>query len=157
MSQHQLFVPATPGWYVRPGDPPDITRHWDGKQWLCEVRGPIRDEFDYLRALYFQGLSPEDQRALKRLTVEVSRIEDLVLAVPTAVPPLVQVDAPTAYTPPPVDPYTSIPLASHQPGAAQRSAARAAARKVLLAIVAVVLIAVAVAAVFVLSHLGPVR
>ncbi|MHB1008462.1 MAG: hypothetical protein ACYC1E_04280 [Propionibacteriaceae bacterium] len=156
MSQHQLFVPAAPGWYVRPGDPPEITRHWDGRQWLCEIRGPIRDEFDYLRALSFQGLSPEDQRVLGRLTGEVSRIEDLVLAFPTADPPLVQVDAPSVYTPPPVDPYTSIPLAAHQPGAAQRSAA-AASRKVLVAIVAVVLVAVAAAAAFVLSQMGPLR
>ena len=156
MSQHPLYVPATPGWYARPGDPPDITRHWDGKQWLCEVRGPVRDEFDYLRALSFQGLSPEDQRVLRLLTTEVSRIEDLVLAAPGADPPLVQVDAPTVYTPPPVDPYTSILLAAHQPGATQRSAA-AASRKVLVAIVAVVLVAVAIAAAFVLWQMGSLR
>lgn len=115
MSQQQLFVPAAPGWYVRPGDPPDVTRRWDGRQWLCEIKGPIRDHFDYLRAKSMQGLSPEEQDVLRRLTHDVSAIEDLVLPSPTANPPLVQIAAPPPYAPPPVDPYTSVPISQGNP------------------------------------------
>ena len=113
MSQQPLFVPAAAGWYACPGDPPGITRHWDGKQWLCEIRGPIRDHFDYLRAMSVQGLTPDDQALLRQLTADVSAIEDLVLLRPAANPPLVQIAAPPPYVPPPVDPYTSVPLPAH--------------------------------------------
>jgi hypothetical protein len=113
LSQQPLFVPAAAGWYACPGDPPQITRHWNGKQWLCEIHGPIRDHFDYLRAMSVQGLSPDDLVVLRQLTAEVSRVEDLALAAPTANPPLVQIAAPPPYVPPPVDPYTSMPLPAH--------------------------------------------
>jgi hypothetical protein len=113
VSQQPLFVPATAGWYACPGDPPGIGRRWDGKKWLCEIRGPIRDHFDYLRAMSGQGLTPEDQAQLRQLTTDVSAIEDLVLSRPTANPPLVQIAAPPPYVPPPVDPYTSVPLPAH--------------------------------------------
>jgi len=113
VSQQPLFVPAPTGWYACPGDPPGITRRWDGKQWLCEIRGPIRDHFDYLRAMSVQGLTPQDQALLRQLTAEVSAIEDLVLSRPTANPPLVQIAAPPPYVPPPVDPYTSVPMPAH--------------------------------------------
>ena len=113
MSQQPLFVPAPAGWYACPGDPAGIGRRWDGKQWLCEIRGPIRDHFDHLRAMSVQGLSTEDQALLRRLTAEVSTIEDLVLAQPAANPPLVQIAAPPPYVPPPVDPHTSLSLPAH--------------------------------------------
>ena len=113
LSQQPLFVPAAAGWYACPGDPPGIIRHWDGKQWLCEIHGPIRDHFDYLRAMSVQGLTPDDQAVLRQLTAEVSAIEDLVLLRPAANPPLVQIAAPPPYVPPPVDPYTSVPLPAH--------------------------------------------
>jgi hypothetical protein len=110
VSQQPLFVPAPAGWYACPGDPPGITRHWDGKQWLCEIHGPIRDHFDHLRAMSVQGLAPQDQALLRQLTAEVSAIEDLVLSRPTANPPLVPIAAPPPYVPPPVDPHTSVPM-----------------------------------------------
>jgi hypothetical protein len=113
LSQQPLFVPAPAGWYACPGDPPGIGRHWDGKQWLCEIRGPIRDHFDYLRAMSVQGLTPDDQALLRQLTADVSAIEDLVLLRPAANPPLVQIASPPPYVPPPVDPYTSVPLPAH--------------------------------------------
>ena len=113
VSQQPLFVPAPAGWYACPGDPPGIGRHWNGKKWLCEIRGPIRDHFDYLRAMSAQGLTPGDQALLRQLTNEVSAIEDLVLTRPTANPPLVQIAAPPPYVPPPVDPYPSVPLPMH--------------------------------------------
>jgi hypothetical protein len=113
VSQQPLFVPAPPGWYACPGDPPGIARHWDSRKWLCEIRGPIRDHFDYLREMSFQGLTLDDKVLLRRLTAEVSAIEDLVLSRPTANPPLVQIAAPPPYIPPPVDPYTSVPLPAH--------------------------------------------
>jgi len=113
VSQQPLFVPASAGWYACPGDPPGIGRHWDGKKWLCEIRGPIRDHFDYLRAMSVQGLTPDDQALLRQLTADVSAIEDLVLLRPTANPPLVQIAAPPPYVPPPVDPHTSVPLPAH--------------------------------------------
>jgi len=124
VSQQPLFVPAPPGWYACPGDPPGITRHWDGKKWLCEIRGPVRDHFDQLRAMSVRGLSPDDEALLRQLTREVSAIEDLALSRPTANPPLVQIAAPPPYVPPPVDPYTSVPLAAHgMPGAPTSSGA----------------------------------
>ena len=118
VSQQPLFAPAPAGWYACPGDPPGIGRHWNGKKWLCEIRGPIRDHFDYLRfdylrAMSAQGLTPGDQALLRQLTNEVSAIEDLVLTRPTANPPLEQIAAPPPYVPPPVDPYTSVPLPMH--------------------------------------------
>ena len=123
LSQQPLFVPASPGWYACPGDPPGIGRHWDGKKWLCEIRGPIRDHFDFLRAMSAEGLCPADQALLRQLTNEVSAIEDLVLARPTANPPLVQIAAPPPYVPPPIDPYTSTPLPTHaMPGASHSTA-----------------------------------
>lgn len=122
MSQQPLFVPAAAGWYACPGDPPQITRHWDGKQWLCEIRGPIRDHFDYLRAMSVQGLSADDLAVLRQLTAEVSRIEDLTLASPTTNPPLVQIAAPPPYVPPPIDPYTSAPLPAHAMAGSSQSA-----------------------------------
>ena len=124
MSQQPLFVPAPAGWYACPGDPPGIGRHWDGKQWLCEIRGPIRDHFDYLRAMSVQGLAPDDQALLRQLTTEVSAIEDLVLLRPTANPPLVQIAAPPPYVPPPVDPYTSMPLPAHGMAGSSMSSGR---------------------------------
>ena len=149
MSQQPLFVPAAAGWYACPGDPPGITRHWDGKQWLCEIHGPIRDHFDQLRATSLQGLSPDDLALLRQLTNEVSRIEDLVLAAPAANPPLVQIAAPPPYVPPPVEGYTSLPLPAHgmagdslSAGAGQRflvsSPTSGSNRKILVAVVAVV-------------------
>ncbi len=113
VSQQPLFVPAPAGWYACPGDPPGVTRHWDGRQWLCEIRGPIRDHFEHLRAMSVQGLTPDDLALLRKLTTEVSSIEDLTLAYPTANPPLVQIAAPPPYVPPPVDPYSSVPLPAH--------------------------------------------
>jgi hypothetical protein len=149
VSQQQLFVPAAPGWYIRPGDPPDVTRHWDGKRWLCEVRGPVRERFDALRARSFQGLSPDDQSVLRQLTAEVSRVEDLVLAAPTANPPLVAIAAPAPYRPPPVDPYTSIPLPARtvvgRTGAGGRRR-RGLTVVVAVAVVVVVLVVVVAAA-----------
>ena len=124
LSQQPLFVPATAGWYACPGDPPGVTRHWDGKQWLCEIRGPIRDHFDYLRAMSVQGLTPDDQALLRQLTAEVSAIEDLVLLRPAANPPLVQIAAPPPYVPPPVDPYTSVPLPAHGMAGSSMSSGR---------------------------------
>lgn len=123
LSQQPLFVPAAAGWYPCPGDPPQVTRRWDGKKWLCEIRGPIRDHFDHLRALSVQGLSPDDLAVLKQLTREVSSIEDLALSRPTANPPLVQIAAPPPYIPPPVDPYTSAPLPTHAMAGSSTSAA----------------------------------
>lgn len=90
---------------MRPGDPAGVERHWNGKQWQCEIRGPIRDRFDRLRSVPFDALSPDDQQQLRRLTSEVSAIEDLVLAAPSENPPLIEVEAPRAYVPPPVDTY----------------------------------------------------
>jgi hypothetical protein len=147
--QQPLFVPASAGWYACPGDPPGITRHWDGRQWLCEIRGPIRDHFECLRVASPQGLTPDDQALLRQLTAEVSRIEDAVLAAPTANPPLVQIAALPPYVPPPIDPYTSAPLPTHamagaslSMGAGQRFAPAAPGggrrRKVLIAVIAVV-------------------
>jgi hypothetical protein len=123
LSQQPLFVPAAAGWYACPGDPPQVTRRWDGKQWLCEIRGPIRDHFDHLRAMSVQGLSPDDLAVLRQLTGEVSSIEDLALSRPTANPPLVQIAAPPPYIPPPVDPYTSAPLPTHAMAGSSSSAA----------------------------------
>ena len=156
MSQQPLFVPAPPGWYPCPGDPPGIGRHWDGKQWLCEIRGPIRDHFDYLRAMSVQGLSVEDQALLRRLTAEVSTIEDLVLAQPAANPPLVQIAAPPPYVPPPVDPHTSLSLPAHGmagPSVSSRMGARFAVpnrrlggrRKIMVAVIGVVVVLALVA------------
>lgn len=148
LSQQPLFVPAAAGWYACPGDPPGVTRHWDGKQWLCEIRGPIREHFDYLRAMSLQGLSPDDQAVLRQLTHEVSTIEDLALAHPTANPPLVQIAAPPPYVPPPIDPYTSVPLpargmagSSSAVGSGQRFAPSGRGigkRKIVVAVIAVV-------------------
>ena len=153
MSQQPLFVPAAAGWYACPGDPPGVTRHWDGKKWLCEIHGPIRDHFDYLRALSIQGLSPDDLVILKQLTNEVSRIEDLALVGPTLNPPLVQIAAPPSYIRPPVDPYTSAPLPTHgmagasqSVGNGQRFAVSGTStsnrNKILVAVVAVVAVVV---------------
>lgn len=143
MSQQQLFVPAAPGWYVRPGDPPDVTRHWDGRQWLCEIRGPIRDHFDHLRAKSLQGLTPEEQEILRRLTHDVSAIEDLVLASPTANPPLVEIAAPPPYAPPPIDPYTSVPIpAQGVPGRALPTSRRRGRVIALVVVVVLVLLVV---------------
>jgi len=168
LSQQPLFVPAPAGWYACPGDPPGIGRHWDGKQWLCEIRGPIRDHFDYLRAMSAQGLSPDDQALLRQLTNEVSAIEDLVLSRPTANPPLVQIAAPPPYVPPPIDPYTSAPLPTHaMPGSSassgngQRFAApdrsNGGKRKLMVAVIAVVGVLVLIAGYFgfstVVTHL----
>ena len=149
MSQQPLFVPAPAGWYPCPGDPPGIARRWDGKQWLCEIRGPISDHFDYLRAMSVQGLTPDDQALLRQLTADVSAIEDLVLLRPTANPPLVEIAAPPPYVPPPVDPYTSVPLPAHgmagssmSSGHGQRFASpgrsNGGKRKVMVAVIAVV-------------------
>jgi len=124
LSQQPLFVPAAAGWYACPGDPPGITRHWDGKQWLCEICGPIRDHFDYLRAMSVQGLPPDDQALLRQLTAEVSAIEDLVLLRPAANPPLVQIAVPPPYVPPPLDPYTSVPLPAHGMAGSSMSSGR---------------------------------
>jgi len=149
LSQQPLFVPAPAGWYACPGDPPGIGRHWDGKQWLCEIRGPIRDHFDYLRAMSVQGLAPDDQALLRQLTNEVSAIEDLVLSRPTANPPLVQIAAPPPYVPPPIDPYTSAPLPTHAMAGSSMSSGRGqrfaspgrsngGKRKIVVAVIAVV-------------------
>ncbi|MGV8847930.1 MAG: hypothetical protein ACOH16_00135 [Propionibacteriaceae bacterium] len=104
MTQTPLFVPAPAGWYLRPGDPRQHVRHWDGQRWLCDVSGPARDHFDYLRSMPPEARSPEDQQLLRRLTAEVSAIEDLVLADPRSNPPLVM-------APPPIAPD---PYAGHQ-------------------------------------------
>ncbi|MBI4899633.1 MAG: hypothetical protein HY829_04050 [Actinobacteria bacterium] len=158
MSQQPLFVPAAPGWYIRPGDPPDVTRHWDGKQWLCEVKGPVRDRFDDLRARSFQGLSPDDQSVLRQLTAEVSRVEDLVLATPSANPPLVEVAPPAPYTPPSIDPYTFVPIPGHgQAGRSVAAVSRRRGARVVVTVVVVVLVVVAVVVGLLLSgvvHLG---
>ena len=105
MSQQPLFVPASDGWYARPGDPPGVVRHWDGKAWQCEFRGPIKDHFDHLRSMDPETRTDADRDLLKRLTRDVSDIEDLVLAEPSANPPLVQIAAPPPYIPPPVATY----------------------------------------------------
>lgn len=105
MSQQPLFVPASDGWYARPGDPPGIARHWDGKTWQCEIRGPIKDHFNHLRSIQPEQRSPEDQDLLKRLTSDVSTIEDLVLGNPSDNPPLVPIQAPPPYIPPPTASY----------------------------------------------------
>lgn len=111
MSQQPLFVPATDGWYARPGDPPDIVRHWDGKQWQCEFRGPIKDHFNHLRSMDPETRTDADRDLLKRLTHDVSTIEDLVLDDPRSNPPLVQMAAPPPYIPPPVASYGTGPTA----------------------------------------------
>jgi hypothetical protein len=105
LSQQPLFVPATDGWYARPGDPPGIVRHWDGKQWRCEFRGPIKDHFNYLRSMPAEARTDADRDLMKQLTSDVSDIEDLVLADPSSNPPLVQIAAPPPYIPPPVATY----------------------------------------------------
>lgn len=105
MSQQPLFVPASDGWYARPGDPPNVTRHWDGKTWQCEIRGPIKDHFNHLRSMQPEQRSPEDQDLLKQLTRDVSTIEDLVLGNPSDNPPLVPIQAPPPYIPPPTASY----------------------------------------------------
>ena len=154
LSQQPLFVPAVAGWYACPGDPPEVTRRWDGKQWLCEIHGPIRDHFDYLRAMSGQGLSPDDLALMHKLTNQVSAIEDLALSNPTVNPPLVQIAAPPPYVPPPVDPYTSVPLPAHgmagtsqSAGSGQRFAAsgkRAGKKRVVVLAVIGIVTAVAV-------------
>lgn len=105
MSQQPLFVPASDGWYARPGDPPGVMRHWDGKTWQCEFRGPIKDHFNHLRSLDPATRSDADRDLLKQLTRDVSDIEDLVLGDPSANPPLVQIAAPAPYIPPPTATY----------------------------------------------------
>lgn len=103
MTQTPLYVPAPLGWYARPGDPPNHVRAWDGRRWACEVHGPARDHFDYLRSIPPENRSPEEQALLKRLTAEVSAIEDLVLADPAGNPPLVMAPPPVPMAP--ADPY----------------------------------------------------
>ena len=109
MSQQPLFVPASDGWYARPGDPPGVMRHWDGKKWQCEIRGPIKDHFNHLRSMAPEQRSPENQSLVKQLNRDVSAIEDMVLADPASNPPLVQIAAPPPYIPPPVATYGTGP------------------------------------------------
>ncbi|MGV8847931.1 MAG: hypothetical protein ACOH16_00140 [Propionibacteriaceae bacterium] len=109
MSQQPLFVPASDGWYARPGDPPGIARHWDGKTWQCEFRGPMKDHFNHLRSMPAEMRSDADRDLLKKLTNDVSDIEDLVMGDPSANPPLVQIAAPPPYIPPPVATYGTGP------------------------------------------------
>jgi hypothetical protein len=109
LSQQPLFVPASDGWYARPGDPPGIVRHWDGKKWQCEFRGPIKDHFNYLRSMPAEARTDADRDLMKKLTSNVSDIEDLVLGDPSSNPPLVQIAAPPPYIPPPVASYGTGP------------------------------------------------
>jgi len=102
--QPPLYVPAGAGWFPRPGDPPNHLRYWDGRQWLCDVRGAERDHFNHLRSLPPEARSPQDEELLRWLTAEVSRIEDLVLSDPRANPPLVERPQ-VALSAPPADPY----------------------------------------------------
>ena len=109
MSQQPLFVPASDGWYARPGDPPGIVRHWDGRKWQCEFRGPIKDHFNHLRSMPAESRTDADRSLLRKLTNDVSDIEDLVLGDPSLNPPLVQIGAPPPYVPPPVATYGTGP------------------------------------------------
>lgn len=118
MSQQPVYAPAPAGWYPRPGDPQGHLRRWDGRQWCCEISGPMRQEFDHLRSIPPEALTPPHLDRLRQLTAEVSAVEDLVLRDPSAAPPLVEVAPVVAAPYPPAYPTAAPSWASSPYGSA---------------------------------------